>query len=147
MSCEQIFQKQLHRQGLRLTPQREKVLSVLHGIGRAASAEELFGLVAQRDASVDRSTVYRTLDLLCEMSLVAVIDSGEKQRLYELSGAEAPHLHLVCRACGKITGVELERLHPLLDDLKAGYHFIADLGSLTLQGLCDSCAGKNLTTV
>ncbi|MDO8972058.1 MAG: transcriptional repressor, partial [Saprospiraceae bacterium] len=99
MSCEQLFQKQLRRQGLRLTPQREKVLSVLHAVGRAAAAEEIFTLVAQKDASVDRSTVYRTLDLLSEMGLAAVIDSGEKQRRYELSGIEAPHLHLVCRSC------------------------------------------------
>jgi Fur family ferric uptake transcriptional regulator len=141
MSCEQIFQKQLRRHGLRLTPQREKVLSVLHGVGRAASAEEIFGLVARKDASVDRSTVYRTLDLLSEMDLVAVIDSGEKQRRYELSGVEAPHLHLVCRSCGQITGVELPVLQPLLDALKADFHFNIDLSSLSLQGLCDACAG------
>jgi Fur family transcriptional regulator, ferric uptake regulator len=143
MSCEQLFQKQLRRHGLRLTPQREKVLSVLHDMGRAASAEEIFALVAQKDASVDRSTVYRTLDLLSEMNLAAVIDSGEKLRRYELSGIEAPHMHLVCRSCGQITGVELERLQPLLDELKTNFHFNIDLSSLTLQGLCDTCAGEN----
>jgi Fur family transcriptional regulator, ferric uptake regulator len=143
MTCEQLFQKQLRRHGLRLTPQREKVLSVLHGVSRAASAEEIFTLVAQKDASVDRSTVYRTLDLLSEMGLAAVIDSGEKQRRYELSGVEAPHLHLVCRSCGQIIGVELGRLQPLLDELKTNFHFNIDLSSLSLQGLCDTCAAEN----
>ncbi len=140
MSCEAIFLKQLRRRGYRLTPQREAVLLVLHLIGHPATAEEIFAQVSARTARVELSTVYRTLDLLHSMNLVAIIDGGDKQRLFELVGVSIPHLHLVCRVCGKITGVELDLLRPLLDHIQEDTHFTPDLGNLTLPGICEECA-------
>jgi Fur family ferric uptake transcriptional regulator len=140
MSCEQYFQKQLRQHGLRLTPQRKVVLMVLHQIDGAVSAEEVFALVSVKDASVDLSTVYRTLDLLSEMRMVTVIDHGEKQRLYELN-SEEPHLHLVCRGCGQITGVPFDLLQPLQIHLKENLGFTADFSTITIQGFCKGCGG------
>jgi Fur family ferric uptake transcriptional regulator len=57
---------------------------------------------------VDISTVYRTLDLLQEFDLVSSVDPGDDQRRYELLGIHGPHLHLVCRACGRVIGADLE---------------------------------------
>jgi Fur family ferric uptake transcriptional regulator len=90
MSCEALFLKELHQRGFRLTPQREMVLLVLHRIGHPASAEEIFARVGEKSASVEISTIYRTLDLLSSLNLVSVIDTGDKQRLYELIGAHTP---------------------------------------------------------
>lgn len=141
MSCEALFLAQLRKRGFRLTPQREMVLVVLHHIGHPAGAEEIFARVAEKSASVERSTIYRTLDLLVSMQLVTVIDIGEKQqRLFELVENGTPHLHLVCRACGKISGVDLERLRPLMDQLLESEGFHADWNNLTLPGLCQACA-------
>jgi len=139
MSCENLFREQLRQRGLRLTPQREAVLSVLHAVGRAASPEEIFVRVSAVDAAVDRSTIYRTLDLLDNFKLVTVIDSGEKQRLYELSDREIPHLHLVCRVCGKIMGVDLDVLQPFLTHLDETVKFQIDLTNITMQGICGDC--------
>lgn len=57
---------------------------------------------------MDISTVYRTLDLLQEFDLVSCVDPPDDQRRYELLGIHGPHLHLVCQACGQITGADLE---------------------------------------
>ena len=139
MSCENQFREQLRQHGLRLTPQRKAVLSVMHVVGRAAAPEEIFARVAAVDAAVDRSTIYRTLDLLDKFKMVTVIDSGEKQRLYELSDREIPHLHLVCRVCGKIMGVDLHLLQPFLAHLDETAKFQIDLDNITLQGICGDC--------
>jgi len=142
MSCEELFLTQLRKRGFRLTPQREMVLVVLHHIGHPASAEEIFGLVAEKSASVERSTIYRTLDLLVSMQMVTVIDISEKQqRLFELVENRVPHLHLVCRACGKIIGVELDFLQPLMDQLIEEKGFHTDFSNLTLPGICKECEG------
>jgi Fur family ferric uptake transcriptional regulator len=139
MSCENQFREQLRQHGLRLTPQREAVLSVLHAVGRAAAPEEIFARVSVVDAAVDRSTIYRTLDLLDKFKMVTVIDSGEKQRLYELSDREIPHMHLLCRGCGKIMGVDLDLLQPFLTHLDETVKFQIDLANITLQGICGDC--------
>ena len=146
MSCEELFLKQLHQRGFRLTPQRELILVVLHQIGHPASAEEIYKLVAEKTGSVELSTVYRTLDLLNSMNMVTLIDLGEK-RLFELTGIPAPHLHLVCRSCGNITGLELDLIQPLLDHLQEKIHFTPDLGSITITGLCEDCKKAELSSM
>jgi Fur family ferric uptake transcriptional regulator len=145
MSCEELFLKQLRQHGYRLTPQRELVLLVLHQIGHPAPAEEIFKLVAGQNDGIELSTVYRTLDLLTSMNLVSIIDAGEKERLFELEGKEAPHLHLVCRGCGKIIGYESDLLLSLMESIKNGAHFAAEIGSLTIPGLCSECSQEALT--
>jgi Fur family transcriptional regulator, ferric uptake regulator len=140
MSCEQEFFKQLHQRGFRLTPQRELVLKVLHQVDRPASVDELYACVAGTDPRVELSTVYRTLDLLTGMNLVTVIDSGDKQRRFELVERSAPHLHLVCRECGKITGIELAQLSALAEQIRAVAHFHTDFSNLTISGVCEKCA-------
>jgi Fur family ferric uptake transcriptional regulator len=142
MSCEQFFQKKLRQHGLRLTAQRKGILLALHEVDWAVSAEEVFSRVAAKDADIDLSTVYRTLDLLCEMQMVTVIDRGEKQRLYELNTSEEPHLHLVCLGCGQITGVPFDLLEPLRTHLKENLGFNADFSTITIQGLCKGCGGE-----
>jgi Fur family transcriptional regulator, ferric uptake regulator len=139
MSCEQEFFKQLHQRGFRLTPQRELVLKVLHEIDRAASADEIYTLVSASSAEVELSTVYRTLDLLTSFNLVTVIDAGEKQRRYELAQHNPPHLHLVCRVCGKIIGVELNQISALQDYVRQVVHFHTDFSNLTISGICQTC--------
>ena len=139
MSCETNFLNQLRQRGFRLTPQRELVLLALHQIGYPAPAEAIYARVAEKSASVEPSTIYRTLDLLISMNLVNLIDTGEKQRYYELVGSELPHLHLACRLCGKITGIEIELFQPFLDAIQKQNSFQADLSNLTILGLCGEC--------
>lgn len=140
MSCEDLFVQQLRKRGFRLTPQREMVLRVLHQTGQPSTAEEIFALVAERSASVELSTVYRTLDLLVSMGMVTVIERSDKQHLFELSGPSTQHLHLVCRGCGAIIGLDFEAVQPLLEKIKAEMGFQAELTNLTIPGLCAGCA-------
>jgi Fur family ferric uptake transcriptional regulator len=139
MACEEIFLKRLRERGFRLTPQREMVLAVMHQVEGVATAEEIHAEVQALSSCVDISTVYRTLELLQEFQLVAVIDLGEGQRHYELLGVHGPHPHLLCRSCGKLIGVEQEEIQPLLDRLGEGHGFEVDSGSLTIPGLCQEC--------
>jgi Fur family ferric uptake transcriptional regulator len=78
------------------------------------------------------------------MNLVSVIDKGDKQRLYELVGIKAPHIHFVCRECGKIIPVEIDLIHPLLSQLEDQAHFQVDLSKLTISGLCEACKQAEL---
>ena len=139
MACEEVFLERLRKSGLRLTPQREMVLSVMHQIEGVATAEEIHTRVQALSSAVDISTVYRTLDLLKEFDLVACIDSSEQQHQYELVGVHGPHLHLFCRSCGKIIGVELAEARSLTTYLQEVHGFEAELSDVTIPGLCGDC--------
>ncbi len=142
MSCQEVLLRHLHKRGLRLTPQRELVLSVLHQIEAPSTAEEIYARVHAISASVDISTVYRTLELFQEFQLVAAFDPGDGTRRYEHLGVEAPHHHLVCRSCGNVIQVALEDLRPLCDQLTATLGFVADPVGLTIPGLCAACSAR-----
>ena len=140
MSCEEFFFKQLREHGFRLTPQREMVLSALHDVEGFTTAEEIYERVSAITASVDISTVYRTLELLQDFHLVASVDPGDGQRRYELLGLHGQHFHLVCLSCGEIIGVEPEAIEGLATAMRERYGFEIDLEHLSIPGLCCECA-------
>ena len=142
MSCEEIFLKELRARGYRLTPQREIVLAVMHQTDRPASVDEIFQKVQERSSSLDISTVYRTLDLLQEFGLVRALDKGERQIFYEYVGIHKPHVHLTCKSCGEIIGVELESFSESIQRIRADYQFEILLDNVTMPGLCQKCKSK-----
>lgn len=142
MACEEVFIKKLRERGFRLTPQREMVLSAMHDIEGLATVDEIYTRVQGQSSAVDISTVYRTLELLQEFQLVACVDAGDGQHRYELLGIHGPHIHLVCQACGQVSGIDLQEGQPLARQLEARYGFVTDLDHLSISGLCQTCAAR-----
>jgi Fur family ferric uptake transcriptional regulator len=140
MACEEVFLSKLRDRGLRLTPQREMILSVMHDVEGLTTAEEIYAQVQSLTSAVDISTVYRTLDLLQRLDIVACVDPGDGQHRYELLGVHGPHVHLICASCGKVTGIDLEEAGPLAERLWANHGFVTDLDHLSIPGLCRACA-------
>lgn len=143
MACEQVFLQRLRERGLRLTPQREMVLAVMHEIEGSATAEEVYEQVRTQTLAVDISTVYRTLDLLQRLGIVACYTSPtDGQRRYELLGVHGPHIHLVCRSCGAVLGVSLDEAETFARQIEAMHGFVADIDQLSIEGLCQACTER-----
>ncbi len=88
--------------------------------------------------TVDRSTVYRTLDLLLEVGVVKEVWPGGSHK-YELSDEfQEHHHHVVCEICGLITTINSRDLEKMLAKTakKAGYQLTDHQVELT--GLCSS---------
>lgn len=147
MACEEVFLEKLRAHGLRLTPQREIILSVMHKMEGLSTVEAIYEQVQSITSAVDISTVYRTLDLLQEFNIVACIDPGDGQHHYELLGVHGPHIHLVCQSCGKVRGIDVQEAQGLAEHLQAHYGFAADLDHLSIPGLCRNCAGHTAEDV
>lgn len=139
MCCEEVFLKELHDRGLRLTPQREMVLSAMHHMHGHSTVEDIYARVRARSSAVDISTVYRALELLQEFRLVGSVDLGDGQHRYELLTVHGAHHHLHCRSCGKLLRIEDEELRPLVDHLAQAHGFQAELDHLIVPGLCGEC--------
>lgn len=139
MACEERLLEHLRARGLRLTPQRELVLAALHHLDGPATAEEIYARVHAVSTSVDISTVYRTLELFQEFQLISSFDPGDGKRRYEHVGVDAPHHHLVCRACGQVIPIAHADVRPLADRLAETYGFVVDEADLTISGLCATC--------
>ena len=142
MSCEAAFIQALRKRGMRMTPQREMVLSVMHDMSDHATAEEIYRRVQTRSAAVDVSTVYRTLDLLQAMNMLTSLETRDGQRSYVLANAHGNHIHLVCQRCGCQLHADLGSVEALAAHIAATYGFTLDTTHLSLPGLCAECAGK-----
>jgi Fur family ferric uptake transcriptional regulator len=138
MSPCQTLIDTLRSSGFRITPQREMIIEAIAHQGNHINAEEVFALVQQRTQSMNIATVYRTLDLLVEQGLVSRVDLGEGHVMYATT-QHGPHIHLVCRQCGRIIDADQDMLSALKDQLKTEYQFAADLQHISLLGLCSSC--------
>jgi len=134
MSCHKVLQEK----GYRLTPQRMMVIEALHSADGHISAEEIYEQLHNRYPYSNISTVYRTLELLKELNLVAETDFGEGRVRYHIA-EKSHHHHLVCRTCGKIMDLDESVLYPLKDTLLRNYDFDADLRHLAISGECSDC--------
>jgi Fur family ferric uptake transcriptional regulator len=140
MACEEVFLQKLRDRGLRLTPQREMILSIMHDVEGLSTVDEIYAQVHALTSAVDISTIYRTLDLLQELDIVACVDPGDGQHHYELLGVHGPHIHLICQSCGEVSGIDVKEAGLFAEQLRADHGFVADLDHLSIAGLCRQCA-------
>jgi Fur family ferric uptake transcriptional regulator len=139
MSCEQLFREQLRKKGLRLTSQRKLVLEILHHQDGPVSAEMVYESVHQIDPQLDRSTIYRTLDLLKEFGIVQQIQSNDRYKSYEHTGTNQPHVHMFCQKCGKIFIEDQKLFNEIQKSLEDKLGFTPDWSQMTIPGICEAC--------
>lgn len=128
------WRDELRSRGLRLTPQRELILTAVQSLGHA-TPDQVHAHVRQSSSAVNLSTVYRTLEVLEELGLIRHAHLSDRSPTYHsVRGHE--HFHLVCRTCKKVTSVETDLLGPLRASLGEQHGFEIDAGHLTVFGTC-----------
>lgn len=123
----------LHELGLRMTPQRERVLDTVRDMGHA-TPEQIF----DRIGDVDLATVYRTLELLEGIGMVRHTHLDHGAPAYR--PAEDDHVHVVCHECGKVIDVPAALADDLERRLLSERGFLLDRAHLTVFGRCRECA-------
>lgn len=130
--------ERLRRVGQRVTPQRLVILGAMEP-GAHRSADEVFARVEPLLPGVNRSTVYRTLELFRDLGLVSMTDLGGGARVFEL--IEAPHHHLICHRCRAILDLDDALVGPLREAIRARHGFTPAIDHLALFGFCAACEG------
>jgi Fur family ferric uptake transcriptional regulator len=137
--------EELQERGIRLTAQRRLLIEEIQNAEQHLDAALLCERVRQRDARVDRATVYRTLGLLKRMGLIDELDlmhlNGEKH--YYEARTSKDHLHLACFQCGGIQEVTSEHYERLKDEVRERFEFDIDVIRLEVGGRCKSCASSS----
>jgi Fur family ferric uptake transcriptional regulator len=124
--------------GQRVTPQRLMILGAFAQPGEHLTADEVFARVGPLSSAVNRSTVYRTLELFRDLGLISETDLGGGVRHFELLD-DGRHHHLICRDCGQMLVLDDDLVQPLRDGIRERYGFAPTLDHLALFGLCAYC--------
>ncbi|MGH2544873.1 MAG: Fur family transcriptional regulator [Ardenticatenaceae bacterium] len=135
--------EQLRGVGYRMTGQREALLDVIWGFEGHFTVEMVRAALEERTVAVDLSTVYRTLELLCDLQVLHQLAGSSPT---EFERVAEPHHHLVCQECGAVTPLADYHFDGLLRHLLEEHDFLADFTHLAIPGRCHDCRASNPST-
>lgn len=131
------FGQRCREAGLSLTHQRLTIYrSLLESVDHP-TPEALFARVRPALPSLSLATIYKTLDTLAQLGLVAELPATGSSRRFD--GNMERHHHLVCTRCGRVSDYS----DPGLDGIAppSGIKgFTAQHLSIHVHGLCRECA-------
>ncbi|MBI1178371.1 transcriptional repressor [bacterium] len=129
----------LETKQLRMTGQRMAIIDTVFSTNEHFTADQLIEWSRERDHSVSRATVYRTLPLLTESGLVREMDFGKEYKFYDPNYADHPHHnHIICKDCEKIVEFESARIAELENEIVHKLGFSVSSQQLQITGSCDA---------
>lgn len=133
------FKQMIRSLHLKVTDQRLLILEALHAGKRThVTAQEVFEIVSQKDATLGFATVYRFLRKLTEAGLVTEVRMGGLPARYEIT-PKSHHDHLTCTHCGKICEFENNTIEELQHKVATQFGFHLTSHVLELYGVCPDC--------
>jgi len=137
---DERLNERLARTGLRFTPQRREVYSVLLRQRDHPSAEEVFIRTKSAMPDISMATVYNCLDTLVKCGLVKQVNHDRGATRY-CSNMQHHH-HFYCDGCGGAFDIEAdpEAGEP---ELRMPQGFRIRNFEISFRGLCPECAGKH----
>lgn len=135
------YLEKFHENGYRVTRQRQAILDALCMADGHATVAEVFRRARALDKGLDRSTVYRALELFVSLGLVIIGDNLSGERVYELI-RETPHHHLVCKHCGAEVEIENRVVDDFYRQLHSDYRYQVEMDHLIVFGVCPGCEGE-----
>lgn len=128
----------LDRSPYRMTEPRRAVARLIADRGGHFSAADLVGDARDQRLAVGRATIFRTLELLAELSLVERIDLPSGEHAY-VACEPAHHHHVVCSACGRTDDIDDAGLRAVVGAIERTTGYAISDHRLELFGLCPTC--------
>jgi len=132
--------KALRTKGYRATAQRIAISRYALTSRAHPSARQVYDEVRSTHPTVSLATVYKTLQVLREMGLLQELNFPEGEARFD--SYMRPHLHLICRRCGKIIDVEDQAAQDLLNVASRARFTVTGL-RVDMYGVCQKCARRN----
>ncbi len=132
----------LSQHGFRLTPAREAILRALVASGGHVTADTLVELVHESSPRTGRMTVYRTLDLLCDLGVLRPVYQGTGAAHYVLM-EDGHHHHLICSQCEQVVEFDDCVVETLQEAIGRRFDFQVQGHLLELYGLCPDCQDRS----
>jgi len=126
--------------GYRKGGARNAVVDLLARQECALTAQEIDERLRAAGRAVGRASVYRVLELLCELRLVQRLEIGQGIARYERVEPDGDHHHhLVCDSCGTIEPFEDPTLEQAIAQVSQRLAFAVDEHDVVLHGACSDC--------
>ena len=128
------WDEELRSRGYRVTPQRQLVLEAVAKLNHA-TPEEIAASVQQTAKGVNISTIYRTLELLDSLGLVAHTHLNHGAPTYHLATRSGRTCTWSARTAARSTRQARKTIAPLTRALDDEHGFETNVSHLTVFGL------------
>ena len=120
---------------LRITASRVAILKIFKNATAPLSPME----IANINPTIDKVSIYRTIEVCEKIGLITGVAYSWKQR-YELAAPFRPHHHhLLCNNCGTIEEIRSEELEEMIHVLANEQGFKVMGHTFEINGLCHAC--------
>ena len=137
MSCLEV----MRAKGLKLTPQRRLIIDIIHDAHTHLTGEDIIKYVKIRMPGVNKSTIYRTLDILEQAGCVFKSESDDHFIYHHAE--DGHHHHMICGKCGKTIECDEDVFRPIESSLLEKYGFSVDFKHVVMSGICEECKNKD----
>ncbi len=139
---KKMFSGFLKGRGQRFTKERAAILQRILSYHGHFDPESLYLKIRETGIKASRTSVYRTLNLLCECGLIGRVMKTEHGTVYEHTFGHEHHDHMLCIICGTIIEFYSEDLERLQEDLCKKQEFHGASHTLEIRGYCKKCQRK-----
>lgn len=130
---------EIKKKGYRVTKSRELICEILENSGHAHfTVDELYKKVTKKSSEVDLATVYRTLELLGQIGLIAHLHQAHGSGIY-FRRNEENIMHLICMSCERIIDISFETFTKINKLLMKETKFKSINNNFIYSGICENC--------
>ena len=130
MNTAEIIQKA----GLKATPQRKMIYELMKESGHSP-IDEIIAKVQQQNPEITVSTVYRILDLFCEVGLLSKIKHPNNKSYYDITPSDHHHIFINNEM---IDYIDPELTEMIKKHLKGDLFKLLDIEKISVQIITNS---------
>ena len=130
------------QRGMRWTIQRQLILQIVQQHSGHLTIDDIHQEVSRTFPSLNRTTIYRTLETLRELGLVVQVNSQDDLRRYEMVSPK-PHYHALCENCGADVEVDNAEVDQIRAEIAAKYGIKLQMEHFLGMTYCAHCKAEN----
>ena len=127
------------QRGVRFTPTRRNVFTLISGYQGAVSAYDLLDKLKELEPNAKPPTVYRALDFLLAQGFVHKVESLNAFLFCEHFDEHHPMQLLICNQCGLVVELHDEAINQAFEQQAQLNGFVITNQSIEAHGQCRQC--------